>query len=234
MNYSLTDLPDSGDNPLVYMDIELKGEILGRISIKLFRDVFPAGVENFVGIVGGKTYQVTKKGFGSNTYTKQTRRTYDGSKFFKLKHNNYLIAGDIYHNDGTGAGTIYQDEPIPGDFGEMYIPHDIKGLVSLVPYYDEATEKLFYDSTFMITLDDAKPNNVLSDLDENQIVIGQVYSGMDVIDKMNILIKPYAGRKYPNFIIRHAGVIRRNNKQKSRPVKVNNCLKFTRNPIQIN
>ena len=54
----------------------------------------------------------------------------------------------------------------------------------------------------MITLDDAKATNVLTELDNDHIVIGQVYDGLDVLDKMNKLIVPYAGRSYPNFIIK--------------------------------
>jgi cyclophilin family peptidyl-prolyl cis-trans isomerase len=205
MNYSLDDLPDSGNNPIVYMDIVLKGECLGRIYIRLFRDVFPAGVENFVRIATGKTYKSIKKGSGNFKYKKETRRTYEGSKFYSFLYNNYIVSGDIYKNNGTSAGTIYCDEPIPACFGEFYYPHDAKGLVSLVPYKDEANGKLFYDSTFMITLADRRASNVLCELDTDQIVIGQVYDGLCVLDKMNELIKPYAGRSYPEFSIGYCG-----------------------------
>ena len=211
MNYALTDLPDSGKNPVVYMDISLKGEVIGRLYIRLFRDVFPAGVENFYNIAGGRTYRVEKKGDGRYQYNKETRRTYQGSKFFHFLHDNYIISGDIYNNDGSNAGTIYCDQAIPGDFGEYFYPHEAKGLVSLVPFRDEATGQLMYDSTFMITLDDIKPTNVLGDLDKEQVVIGQVYSGLEVLDKINQLIKPYARRRYPNFVISKSDVHRPNN-----------------------
>jgi len=227
----LTDLPDSGKSPVVYMDISLQGEILGRIMIRLFRDVFPAGVENFVKIAGGRTYKITKKGTGRFKYTKQIRRTYDGCKFFHFLHNNYIVSGDIYNNNGSNAGTIYNDKPIPADFGEFYYPHEAKGLVSLVPFRDEETGRLFYDSTFMITLDDIKPTNNLGDLDNDQIVIGQVYSGLDVLDKMNQLIKPFAGRKYPTFIISKSDVNRKQNGNKRiRPVTVSKIKKFINEP----
>ena len=206
MDYFLHDLPDSGKNPVIYMDISLKGEILGRILIRLFRDVFPAGVENFIKIAGGQTYKYIPKGFGNYKFTKEVKRTYEGCKFFHFLYNNYLVCGDIYKNDGTSAGTIYRDEPIPADFGDFYYPHQTKGMVSLIPFRDDATDKLFYDSTFMITLDDVKPNNVLKDLDDDQIVIGQVYSGLDLLDRMNQMIKPYAGRKYPTFVVEKCGV----------------------------
>lgn len=234
MNFSLTDLPDSGKNPIIYMDISLKGESLGRIYIRLFRDVFPAGVENFVKIASGKTYRIIKKGNGKYKYKKEIRRTFDGCKFFQFLYNNYIVSGDIYDNNGTNAGTIYCDKPIPPDFGEFYYPHETKGLVSLVPFKDEATGRLFYDSTFMITLDDIKPTNVLGDLDKDQIVIGQVYSGLDVLDKMNQLIKPYAGRKYPNFFIGKSDAYRKKDGcKRSRPVTIIDRKKNINEPIFI-
>lgn len=219
MNYSLLDLPDSGKYPIVFMDISLKGEKIGRIYIKLFRDVFPAGVENFVRIANGNTYNIINKSVGTYTYAKHTRRTFDNCKFFNFLHNNYIVCGDIYKNDGKSAGTIYNDEPIPATFGEYYFPHETKGLVSLVPFKDENTGLKYYDSTFMITLDDSKPSNILSELDSDQIVIGQIYEGIDVLDKINKLIKPYAGRKYPDFVITKCDVHRlQNNGKRKRPV----------------
>lgn len=205
MNYSLNEIPDSGKNPVVYFDIDLGGENIGRIFIKLLRDAFPAGVENFIKIAEGKTYNLKKM----NTIykcIKSTNRSYKGCKFFRMLHGNYIICGDIYNNDGTNAGTIYNDEPIPAIFGEYYYPHTVKGMVSLVPYVDDITGNTYYDSTFIITLDDAKPSNILQQLDNDYIVIGYVYQGLDVIDRINKLSKPYAGRKYPKFSISDSGV----------------------------
>lgn len=227
MNYQLSDIPDSGPYPLVYMDIGLQGKIIGRIYIRLFRDVFPAGVENFVKIAAGVTYKVEKKGFGNNKYKKEQRRTYEKCKFFNMLHNNYIVSGDIYRNNGTDAGTIYCDEPIPAMFGDYYFPHEKKGLVSLVPYFDEDSGEIFYDSTFMITLDDSKPHNSLNDMDKDQIVIGQVYNGFDVLDKMNNLIKPYARRKYPQFTIEKSGIYQSNAKIKR--FSASHLNGFTRN-----
>src|SRR5271169_6423974 len=211
MNYSLCDLPDSGDNPVVFMDITLKGESLGRIFIRLFREVFPAGVENFVRIATGKTYRVVKKEIGKYKYKKEVRRTYEGTKSFSFLYNNYIVGGDIYTNNGKSAGTIYCDKPIPPCFGEYFFPHDTKGLISLVPFKDEESGQLFFDSTFMITLDDVKPSNNLTELNCDQVVIGQIYNGLEVITKMNELIFPYAGRRYPEFIIGECGVYKKIN-----------------------
>lgn len=208
MNYSLTDIPDSGKNPVVNMEICINGEFFGMVRIKLFREVFPAGVENFVKISAGKTYQITKKGANRVSYTKDTRRSYDGCAFYHFSHNNYIVSGDIYNNDGTKAGTIYNDMPIPAILGDFYYPHESKGLVSLIPYHDEASGNLFYDSTFMITLDNVRPTNVLKDLDADQIVIGQISEGIDLLDRINCMIKPFAGRRYPKISIGRTEVYR--------------------------
>lgn len=211
MNYSLCDLPNSGKYPVVYFDISLKEENMGKLVIKLFRDIFPAGVENFVRISSGKTYRIEKKGVGAYNYYKEVKRTYSDCSFYKHIYNSYIVSGDIYNNNGTSAGTIYNDEPIPPCFGDYYYQHDRKGLISLVPYYDEEKNIYFYDSTFLITLDDVKPWNLLSSLDENHVVIGEVYQGLDLIDKMNQLLIPYSGRRYPIFDIAKSDVYKQMN-----------------------
>ncbi|MEM0353976.1 MAG: peptidylprolyl isomerase [Thermoplasmata archaeon] len=234
MNYSFTDLPDSGKNPVVFMNISLKGKLIGKIYIRLFRDVFPAGVENFIQIAEGRTYRVVKRGFGRYVYYKEIRRTYDGCKFYRFLHNNYIVSGDIYNNDGTNAGTIFEDKPIPAYFGEYYYPHETKGVVSLVPFKDESNGQLFFDSTFMITLDDAKPTNILEELNDNQIVIGYIFQGLEVIDKMNELIRPYAGRKYPEFTISKSGLYRgMNSRWYPKPKFLTEKRKFLIPPKQV-
>jgi len=227
MNYSLADLPDAGDNLVVYMDIILQEEVIGRIFIRLFREVFPAGVENFYRIASNKTYRIDQKGFGNYKFNRERIRTFEGCKFFNLKFNNYVVSGDIYNNDGSSAGTIFNDEPIPACFGDYYYPHNSKGLVSLIPYLDARTGEFFYDSSFMITLDDVKPTNTLSELDSDQIVIGQIYQGLEVIDRINSLIRPYAGRRYPDFRIGKTGIYRKGTTlRRLRPIiriQKNNC-----------
>lgn len=209
MNYSLCadDLPDSGPFPIVHMEISLKGEIIGKLLIRLYREAFPAGVENFVRIASGKTYRIEHKGIGKYKYTKEIRRTYEGCKFFSFLYNNYAITGDIYKNNGTDAGSVFCDSPIPSKcLGPIYFPHDRKGLITLVPFTNEKTGEIFYDSTFAILLDDIKPSNNLAELNCNHVVIGQIYSGLEVVDKMNKLFFPYAGRSYPLFTCAKVGV----------------------------
>lgn len=206
MNYSLDDIPDSGINPIVWMDILINGEFIGRIQIKLFREVFPAGVENFIRIVAGQTCRTDLQGKGNHKFIREIKRTYNGAKFFNFSFGNYIVTGDIYTNTGDSAGTIFDDVPLPATlFGTAYYQHTAKGLISLVPFRDENGE-LLYDSTFMITLDFPKSSNVIQDLDKDQIVIGQIEEGLEVIDRINIALFPFAGRKYPEIMIGAAGL----------------------------
>ncbi|CAH6421648.1 Cyclophilin type peptidyl-prolyl cis-trans isomerase/CLD [uncultured virus] len=206
MDIDLENPPDSGQNPIVYFDIAANSQSLGRIHIKLFRDVFPAGVENFVLIAAGVTYRIQTKGCGKGKFMKETQRSYTGCKFFHKVFEKYVVSGDIYTNTGQTAGTIYDDKPIPADVGPEYIPHESRGLVSLVPFEDETTGELMYDSTFMITLDCARPSNGLSMLDEGQIVIGYICEGIEVLDRINEVLVPFAGRNYPELSISLSGV----------------------------
>lgn len=223
MNYSFDNIPNSGPNPTVWMDIVLQEQVIGRIHIRLFRDVFPAGVENFVHLAQGDTVRSEFKGTGDNQFVREVKRTYEGGKFFNFSYNNYVVNGDIYNNDGTRAGTIYNDLPIPPVFGNYFYQHNLKGLISLVPFQEAGTGRLFYDSTFMVTLDSSKTNNIMSELDKDQIVIGQIYEGMEVIDKINELIFPYAGRRYPDIRIGKMGTSLGNT-----PVKLTKTIRSNR------
>jgi cyclophilin family peptidyl-prolyl cis-trans isomerase len=199
----------TGKNITTFMDINVNGEFFGKIYINLYRDVFPKGVDNFVGIIEGQTYKLTDIGTAPYNFTKQTRRTYEGCKFFSYSYNNFLISGDIYANNGSDAGTIYNDEPILPYVGanEKYIPKSLIGLVFLVPFNDPLTGKILYDSTFMISLDSSNTNNAYEQFGKELIIIGQIYKGYDVIQKINEAICPFAGKQYPVFSIGKCNVI---------------------------
>lgn len=199
MNYSLSDIPNSGKTPVVYMDISLNNNYAGKIMIRLHREIFPAAVENFVKIAEGTTYKIVDCGISKYKYTKDIQRTYENCIFYQREHNNYIVSGDIYKNNGSDAGTIYDDIAIPAEFGDFYFENNKKGSVVLIPYVDELSDKIYYDSTFMITLADTKPSDLLYDLTPDHITIGYVIDGLDILDKINLAITPYA-RKFPTKI----------------------------------
>lgn len=170
----------------IFLEISVDCEIIGKIYINIFEETFPEGVQNFLSLIKGN----------------KTNKTYKGSDFFKLRYNCYIIGGDIYNNNGKTAATI-DNKLISENLGELYYTHDTKGILSLIPYCDPETGNRMYDSTFMITLSGPMP-----ELDDQQIVIGQVFGGLDILNKLNYLIKPYAGRKYPKVQISDCNIVK--------------------------
>ena len=207
MNYNINNIPNTGDNPEIYMEIGISGRSIGKIKINLFRDAFPAGVENFIKIITGETKQISQEGILDYVYTTQQKRTYQDNIFYFGEYNNYIMSGDIYNNNGTNAGTIYYDMPFTLTDPPFYYYGNYPGLLVLIPFYTD-TEIPYYDSTFAITL--SSDNN----LDSNAIVIGELTEGLNVLDKINNFLKPVASRKYPIFNIIDCGIVRQNSKNK--------------------
>lgn len=201
-NCKQTILPITSSESTVHFSISMNEQLLGTIKILLMRDSFPDGVDNFYYIAKGNTYKIEEKGFGNSKFAKQIERSYKDTKFFKLKHNQYIMGGDIYTNDGTSTGSIYEDKLISEcKLGDYYYPFDTKYLVALVPIRISGRTEIFYDSTFIITLDTPYNNDKLRFLDDGYIVIGTVVQGIDVLEKINSSIMPFAGRKYPTIKI---------------------------------
>lgn len=196
----------NSNKPIVYLDFYKDDIYIGRIYVELFPDSFPDGVENFIRLIEGSTFREKQNGYGEFKYITSLQRTYAGCKVIRQMYDNYIVLGDIYENNGSSAGTIFNDNPIEPNFGDYFYPHETKGLISLVPFIDTATNKKYYDSIFMITLNDIQPNNVMKNLDIDQIVIGSVSRGIEVVDKINKLLKPIADKKRTNIYIKKCGL----------------------------
>jgi len=90
-----TQLPVSG-NPLVFFDITVGGEPLGRIKFELFADVVPKTAENFRQFCTGETKNHLGRPQG-----------YKGSKFHRIIKDFMCQGGDFLNGDGTGSICIY-------------------------------------------------------------------------------------------------------------------------------
>jgi len=196
----------------VYLDLAVNNRAVGRLGIRLYRDLFPEGVENFARICQGDTMQQIPTGHQDTAIWKTTRRSYDGCVCYQSQHDGYLLTGDIYANNGSDAGTIYNDQPIrmPED-AERYIPHDIAGLISLVPKTrpdPNSAEPLQYDSTFLITLAPPEPA-VQERLDRTQVVIGYVTQGHAVLEAINQELAPRRSRAHARctIAIQESGIV---------------------------
>ncbi|XP_050996403.1 peptidyl-prolyl cis-trans isomerase A-like [Acomys russatus] len=77
-------------NPVVFFDIAVDGEPLGRISFEIFADRVPKTAENFCALSTGE------KGFG-----------YKGSCFHRIISGFTCQGGDFTSHNGTGGRSIY-------------------------------------------------------------------------------------------------------------------------------
>lgn len=194
-NFDINNLPFSGDFPTIEMVISINEKPLEPIQILMDRAAFPAGVENFYNIALGNTVKQKEIVLPTRTYSRDRVRSFDKTLFFNKRVNNWIIAGDIYKNDGSNSATIFNDRPFTYTYPGFHYSHNQKGLLSLVPYYDNNVA--MFDSTFAITLSEPTAANNLLELDRSQIVIGRIISGIEIIDIINCALIPNASRRSP-------------------------------------
>ncbi|XP_043485847.1 peptidyl-prolyl cis-trans isomerase D [Polistes fuscatus] len=151
-------------NPLVFLDIAVEEEKVGRIVIELFKDVTPRTAENFRALCTGE------KGTGVNN----KKLHYKGSIFHKVIPQFMIQGGDIINFNGTGGESIYgphfEDE-------SFQIPHSHGGLLSMVNEGQPNSNS----SQFIIT------TVPCIHLDNTNVVFGKVIKGMGVVLEVNNL-----------------------------------------------
>jgi peptidyl-prolyl isomerase H (cyclophilin H) len=108
----------SSPNPIVFFDITLGGEPLGRIKMALHADVVPRTAENFRQFCTGESLDEKGRPQG-----------YKGTRFFRVIADFMLQGGDFINGDGTGSTCIYgtrnfADEGFAGK-------HDAEGVLSM-------------------------------------------------------------------------------------------------------
>lgn len=82
---------------LVFLDLEVDGEYLGRIELGLFGKVAPKAAENFAALADGTA------GIGKNGKPLH----YKGNVFHRIIPGMLAQAGDIIYENGTGGESIY-------------------------------------------------------------------------------------------------------------------------------
>ncbi|KAM7207717.1 peptidyl-prolyl cis-trans isomerase [Naviculisporaceae sp. PSN 640] len=171
-----TVLPASG-NPLVFFDITLGGEPLGRITFELFKDVVPKTAENFRQFCTGESKNHLGRPQG-----------YKGSKFHRIIPNFMCQGGDFINGDGTGSASVYGTSKFADE--NFQLKHDQPGLLSMANSGPNTNGCQFFITTVPTPF-----------LDGKHVVFGKVVDGMDVVRKMEHTKTGYKGREVPNMDI---------------------------------
>ncbi|KAI1137186.1 putative U-snRNP-associated cyclophilin [Hypoxylon sp. FL0543] len=169
-----TQLPASG-NPLVFFDITLGGEPLGRITFELFKDVVPRTAENFRQFCTGEAKNNRGQSLG-----------YKGSKFHRVINRFMIQGGDFLNGDGTGSTCIYGTKSFADE--NFALKHTQKGLLSMANSGPNTNGSQFFITTV------PTPH-----LDGKHVVFGKVVDGMDVLEKIEKTKTGRRGRDVPDL-----------------------------------
>nr|NP_001381134.1 peptidyl-prolyl cis-trans isomerase D [Nasonia vitripennis] len=152
------------ENPIVFLDVAIAGEKIGRIVIELYKDKVPKTVENFRALCTGE------KGIGRNGKPLH----YKGSYFHKVVPLSMIQGGDIVNFDGSSGESIYgprfEDE-------DLKLPHNEEGLLSMVNEGKPNTNS----SQFVITLAPCPQ------LNNTNVVFGKVIKGIGLVKEFKEL-----------------------------------------------
>ncbi|KAG6470492.1 hypothetical protein ZIOFF_071565 [Zingiber officinale] len=145
-------------NPIVFMDVTIDGDAVGRMLFELYADIVPRTVENFRALCTGEM------GYGSVT---KKPLHYKGSLFHRIIKGFMAQGGDFSRRDGTRGESIYG-----GNFPDenFVLDHDGPGLLSMANAGRDTN-----GSQFFITLKSA-PH-----LDGKHVVFGKLILGHEVL-----------------------------------------------------
>lgn len=114
------------NNPIVFFDLILAGEPLGRIKMELFATIVPKTAENFRQFCTGETKNHLGRPQG-----------YKNSRFHRVIKDFMIQGGDFINGDGTGSATIYGTKTF-ADEG-FALRHEREGLLSMAVRFVSST-----------------------------------------------------------------------------------------------
>lgn len=146
--------------PVVFLEVSIAKEKVGRIVIELRSDVCPRTCENFRCLCTGE------KGSGRN----HKPLHYKGSKFHRVVPNFMVQGGDFVRGNGTGGESIYGDK-FPDE--NFHLKHDAAGVVSMANSGRDRNSSQF----FLLTAPAPW-------LDSKHVAFGSVIRGMSVVKEI--------------------------------------------------
>eukprot|EP00002_Diphylleia_rotans_P002168 TRINITY_DN1133_c0_g1_i1.p1 TRINITY_DN1133_c0_g1~~TRINITY_DN1133_c0_g1_i1.p1 ORF type:complete len:176 (+),score=39.41 TRINITY_DN1133_c0_g1_i1:78-605(+) len=168
------------NNPIVFFDVSLGGNPVGRIKMELFADKVPKTAENFRQFCTGEF----RKG--------DEPQGYKNTPFHRVIKEFMVQGGDFINKDGTGKMSIYGDS-FPDESFEL--KHDSAGLLSMANSGANTN-----GCQFFITCAPCEW------LDGKHVVFGKVIEGMLVVRKLeNVPVNPQNNRPRHPCIISECG-----------------------------
>ena len=152
---------------------------LGTFKAKLFQDMAPLAVNNFVGLAEG-----TKEFINEKTGEKESRPYYDGTTFHRVI-SGFMIQGGCPKGDGTGGpGYEFDNENHPE------LNHNKPGILSMANRGLNTNGSQFFITTVNC-----------SNLNGDYSVFGEVVEGMDVVHAIEGQETDYADKPKTPVVI---------------------------------
>eukprot|EP01132_Coremiostelium_polycephalum_P007707 gene7707-9481_t len=168
------------ENSIVFFDISIGGQHIGRIKIELFDDVVPKTAENFRQFCTGE-YRVAGIPIG-----------YKGCSFHKVSKDFMIQGGDFVKGDGSGRTSIYGDKFADESFK---LKHTGPGTVSMVNSGPNSNGCQFFITCVQTEW-----------LDNKNVVVGQVIDGMKVVRTIeDVQVHPQTNKPKYEVIITQCG-----------------------------
>ena len=104
------------DNPVVFFDVSVGGQNIGRIVMELYKDVVPRTAENFRQFCTGE-FRLNGVPIG-----------YKNCTFHRVIKDFMVQGGDFMRGDGTGSFSIFGEKFNDENFA---LRHDSPGLLSM-------------------------------------------------------------------------------------------------------